>query len=83
MPHSLYNIGVGQALYCARWCVSLYRCGFQSASLLGFTQGEEGDGGSDEDRRERAEDDAKAHGEGETLDAFATQEQDAEQHDKR
>jgi len=50
---------------------------------LGFTQGEEGDGGSDEDRRERTEDDAKAHGEGETLDAFATQEQDAEQYDKR
>ena len=33
---------------------------------------------SDEDRQERAEDDAKAHGESEILDAFATQEQDAE-----
>ena len=45
---------------------------------MGFTQGKEGDGGSDEDRRERTEDNTKAHGEGETLDAFATQEQDAE-----
>ena len=83
MPHSLYNIGSGAGFYCVRWCVSLYRCGFQSASFLGFTQGEEGDGGSDEDRRERTEDDAKAHGEGETLDAFATQEQDTEQHEQR
>ena len=83
MPHSLYYIRNGAGFYCVRLCISLYRRGFQSASFLGFTQGEEGDGGSDEDRRERAEDDAKAHGEGETLDAFATQEQDAEQHDKR
>ena len=33
---------------------------------------------SDEDRQERAEDDAKAHGESEAQDAFATQEQDVE-----
>ena len=42
-----------------------------------------GDGRSDEDGRERSEDDTERHGEGEALDAAAADEQDAEQHNQR
>ena len=83
MPHSLLYKGARHFVSVRVVALSLCSRSFQSASLVGFTQGEEGDGGSDEDRRECSEDNTKAHGEGETLDAFATQEQDTEQHDKR
>ena len=56
--------------------------------LLGFPRGplaqeQVGDGRGNEDGGYGAEDNTKRHGEGKSLDALATQEEDAEQHDER
>ena len=54
--------------------------------LLGFfldltTHHEIGDGRSNEDGRQRTEDNTQDHGEGEAADAGTTEDEDAEEHD--
>ena len=57
--------------------------GLERTALLRLAQREEGDGSRDKDGRERSKDNTKTHRKGKTLDALATKEEDAEQHDER
>ena len=67
-------VRIAPLVYCCKVGFNLFLL-----SLFGFlTNHLEGDGSSQEDGRERAEHNAKNHGECERTDAVSTQEEDAE-----
>ena len=64
--------------------LSLGRLSFEGTLVAAsLPKDNEGDRRCDEDGAQRSEDDTQRHGECERLDALASKEEDAEQHDER